>query len=103
MLFDIYMIILTSFAILGLYTFLDMLGTAMQQQKMPRSVTVMAYSQDSGVLKKVYYLQNNVFNNKIVLIDNDELKINSYADTDKILTSEISQYITDVLFTKGGI
>ena len=100
MLFDIYIIILTSFAILGLYTFVELILAAVYIRKMPKSVTVMAYSQDEATAKKVYALQNNVFNNKIVLVDDDEIKVNSYADTDKILTGEISQYITDVLFTK---
>lgn len=100
MLFDVYMIILTSFAIFGLYTFIEMLSVAVSTIKMPTSITVMRYNRETAAQKKVSYLQNNVANNKIVFIDKDEKTVNVYTDTDKICPDEISQYITDVLFTK---
>ena len=101
MFFDIYMIILTSFAVFGLYTFFDMVVTAFHLRKTPTSVTVMVYSQDRDTGKKVNYLQNNIYNSKIVLIDEGIGRVNIYTDTDKINPEEISAYINNVLFTKN--
>lgn len=99
MVFDICMIILTAFAVFGGYCLVEMTVQIIDGRDSPPSVTIMSYSEDDNTYKKARFISENIFNNKILFItDNSENNI--YADSSKIEICEISDTVTNVLFTK---
>ncbi|MEG0019687.1 MAG: hypothetical protein RSA20_07740 [Oscillospiraceae bacterium] len=98
MLFDIYMILLTSFAVFGVYCFLDMLYSLFYLKRVPKTVTFLNYSIDPFTQRKIRLMQNSVGNNDIVFIS--ENMENIYDDTKISKKADIMQYIDNGLFTK---
>ncbi|MEG1801633.1 MAG: hypothetical protein RR273_06605, partial [Oscillospiraceae bacterium] len=98
MLFDIYMILLTGFAVFGVYCFVDMLYTLFYMKKVPKTVTFLNYSIDPFTQRKIRLMQNSVGNNDIVFIS--ENMENIYDDTKISKKADIMQYIDNGLFTK---
>lgn len=101
MFFDIYMVIITAFAVFGCYCLLEMLFLFYLQLDFPPSVTVVCHREDPLLKEKIKYMQNNIANSNILLVvENDGEK--QFYDGVYICTfCEISDYITDVLFTKN--
>lgn len=97
MLFDFYFIILTAFAILGLFFVLETVMMHIQSLKAPRSVTIIKYSKDKNTNDKIKYIYDNIPNNEIVyLSENKEDGI-----IPRFTNCEISSYLSNVLFTNS--
>lgn len=99
MFFDIYMILITSFAVFGVYCFIDLIYTLLYLRNMPRSITILSYSIDSYTKHKIKLMQNTVAVNDIVFLADD--KENIYDNTQKMSRDEMIKYIEDSLFTNG--
>ena len=98
MLFDIYMIFLTSFAIFGIYCAIDMLKVVFYHNKMPKSITILKYNDEKYTKIKVDLLQDTINNNDILLIGSDEMNI--YPDTKLMSKDDLLLYIKNEMFTK---
>lgn len=99
MFFDIYMILITSFAVFGVYCFIDLIYTLLYLRNMPRSITILSYSIDNYTKHKIKLMQNTVAVNDIVFLADD--KENIYDNTQKMSRDEMIKYIEDSLFTNG--
>ncbi|MBQ3009289.1 MAG: hypothetical protein IJD80_06875 [Oscillospiraceae bacterium] len=99
MAFDVCMIVLTAFAVLGGFFLLEMISDIIDGRDSPPSRTVMLYSEDDATYKKVRSIYNNIHNNRIIFINND-LNTGLYPDSTNCELCEISDIVTDVLFTK---
>lgn len=97
MLFDIYMILITSFAVFGVYCFIDMLYTVCYLRKMPKSITILNYSSDKYTKRKVRFVQNTVANNELIFLSKDSKNI--YENTVITPIDDIVKYIKGSLFT----
>lgn len=94
---NILMIILTGFAVLGVWFVCDLAIKTARGIKSPQTVTFIKYSESDGAYYKILALQTETFNNKIVLIgDGDE---NIYSGLEKIKKCEISDFIENHIFT----
>lgn len=100
MLFEIFMITLSAFAVYGLYCIGELILVFMARRHSPKSVTIMLYQKDMETYSKIRYLQNNVFNNEIILLTDDTLQKNIY--TDFILSDKrhLLSELQNLLFTK---
>ena len=66
MAFDVCMIVLTAFAVLGGFFLLEMISDIIDGRDSPPSRTVMLYSEDDATYKKVRSIYNNIHNNRII-------------------------------------
>ncbi len=96
MFFDIYIIILTAFALLGRFFLLEMIVSDIQSINTPHSITIMRYSDDEKTAHKMDYIYNNIPNNEVVFLTE------KYENTEFTQRNvcEISSYLSNVLFTK---
>ena len=100
MFFDVYMIILTAFAVFGVYCFMEMIYTAITGRNAPVSVTVMALDSGEATREKAKNIRNTLSNNYVVYISDDTGEAETEDGIRVCRFCEISSYITDVLFTK---
>ena len=98
MLFDIYMIILTAFAIFGFYCLAEQFIMAAKYSQAPKTVTILKYDGAISTYDTVQFLHNSLYNNEIVVLSDNPSHSCPYAAT--ISQGELSQYITNALFTK---
>ena len=84
--YDIYLIILTGFAVFGIYSFFETLLTFFTLKNMPTSVMVMKNDTDGRTMHKIKLAEQNIPNNYIVLYPFEEEKGKNFED-----------YIKDVL------
>lgn len=101
MTFDVCMIVLTAFAVFGGYCLAEMIFDALEEACSPPSVTFMIYGDDDHTYKKVRQMYNNIPNNTIVFLESDG-KENIYPDSVCCAVCEISDIVTNVLFTKNN-
>ena len=66
MLFDIYLIILTGFAMFGIYCFLEAVFNIFSFRKMPLSVMIVRNNTDEYTMKKIKFAEQNIPNNYTV-------------------------------------
>ena len=90
--YEIYMIFLTAFALLGLYCFVDTLFSIWDMPKQPPTVTVFLNSQDYKTFKKIKYIENNVPNNYNILYPFDQSK------TEQEQLEILGKYLKNVLY-----
>ena len=88
---EIYLIIFSGFALLGLYCFVDTFLSVLSMSKFPPSVTVYYNSQDVNTFKKIKYAENNMPNNYNILYPFDD---NKTAEEQRVLLDE---YLKSVL------
>lgn len=100
MIFDLYMIVLTAFAVFGMYSAAEMVFVAIISAGTPPSVTVMLYDDSEPVYEKLKILHNSVPNNCILMVGEDTGDVKICEDIKVCRVCEISEYVTDVLFTK---
>ena len=84
--YDIYLIILTGFAVFGIYSFFETLLTFFTLKNMPTSVMVMKNDTDSRTMHKIKLAEQNIPNNYIVFYPFE-------TENEK----NIDEYIKDVL------
>ena len=84
--YDIYLIILTGFAVFGIYYFFETLLTFFTFRNMPASVMIVKNNTDNKTIQKVKLAEQNIPNNYIVLYPFEEEKEKNFED-----------YIKDVL------
>lgn len=87
--YDTYMILLTAFAVFGRYSFLDMIFNILNGVKSPPSVTVMRYSRSERRRRKIKYIQNTLFNNRVILIGSGDENV--YPDTIKVSRRQLAR------------
>lgn len=100
MLFEIFMITLSAFAVYGLYCIGELILVFMGRRHSPKSVTIMLYQKDMETYSKIRYLQNNVFNNEIILLTDDTLQKNVYTDFILSDNRHLLSELQNLLFTK---
>ena len=96
MFFDVYMIILTAFALLGRFFLLEMIISDIQSINTPHSVTIMKYSKDEKAIRKIDYIYNNIPNNEVIFLSEKD----ENTEFPQVKVCEISSYLSNVLFTK---
>lgn len=87
--YDAYMILMTAFAVFGRYSFLDMIFNILSGVKSPPSVTVMRYSRSDRRRKKIKYIHNTLFNNRVILIGGGDENV--YPDTIKVSRRQLER------------
>ncbi len=87
--YDTYMILLTTFAVFGRYSFLDMIFNILNGVKSPPSVTVMRYSRSERRRRKIKYIHNTLFNNRVILIGSGDENV--YPDTIKVSRRQLAR------------
>jgi len=100
MITDVFIIILTAFAVFGGYCLIEMLVRLSDGVNSPHSVTVMKYDENENTYKKVRFINENMFNNTVFFIT-DGNDNNIYPNSTKGEICEISDMISNVLFTKN--
>ncbi|MBE6877673.1 MAG: hypothetical protein E7488_00690 [Ruminococcaceae bacterium] len=95
MAYDIYIIILTGFAVFGMYCFIDTALTFFSIGKMPASVMIMKNDMKDTTFRKVKFAEQNMPNNYTVLYPFD-----SETDGEKQLEI-LNSYLEDVLNVKS--
>ena len=101
MFFDVYMIILTGFAVLGLFFLGEICFAAYTSRYSPPSVTVMLYSEGAPSVEKMRLIHNIIPNNHIVFITESDTDCTYINNVQVCRLCEISEYMKDVLFTKN--
>ncbi len=95
MAYDIYIIILTGFAVFGIYCFIETVLTFFSIRKMPASVMIMKNDMRDTTFRKVKFAEQNVPNNYTVLYPFD-------SETDGGKQLEIlNEYLENVLDVKS--
>lgn len=94
MLYDIYIIILTGFAVFGIYCFADTLLTFFTLAKMPPSVMLVKRSYDENTLKKIKFAEQNMPNNYTIFYPMDE-------NEDDGSLERLDSYLGDILGVKS--
>lgn len=98
MLSDVYMIIVTAFALFGFYCLAEQVITAIKYSDTPKTITIIKYDASYRTYDAIQYIHNTLYNNETVVIsDNPDNKC-PLATT--VRPGELSQYITNALFTK---
>lgn len=99
MLSDIYMIILTAFAVFGLFCISEEIITAIRLSNAPKSITVLLYDRHFDTYNTVQYIHNTLHNNEIIMLSESSNDICPLAAT--VTPDELHKYITNALFTKN--
>ena len=84
--YDIYLIILTGFAVFGVYSFFETLLTFFTFKNMPMSVMILKKDSDYKTMGKIKLAEQNVPNNYVVFYPFEEEKEKTLDD-----------YVKDVL------
>ncbi len=88
---EVYFIILTGFALLGVYCFIDTIFSAIYCRRFPNSVTIIKNTQDDVTFKKIKYIEENLPNNYTVLYTFDNAK------NDQEQLEILGEYLKNVL------
>ena len=97
MVFDVYMIFITAFALFGAFCLIESIVMGIKYGRCSETVTIIKYNNERAVLATVEYLHNTLYNNKIIIVsDNGERCL--LAPT--VTQEELHKYITNDLFTK---
>ena len=99
MISDVYMIILTAFALFGAYSFAEQLIVICRRHNSPKSVTVMKYEKDLNLYHAINHMHNKLFNNEIILISDNPEDTCPLAPV--VAPEELLKFITFDLFTKN--
>lgn len=94
---DIFLIIVSAFAVLGLYYVVNVISSILMAGKMPVSYTFMLYSEDDMAYQKYKSFVYNIANNRIIFIGDGNKNI--YDETVKISECEIFEFVSNNLFT----
>ena len=73
---DILFIITTAFAFLGVYCLFETVAEMFSVSKFPPSVTVISTDNEDLAYRKIKYIEQNVPNNYIVLLNDDDGWVN---------------------------
>ena len=95
---DLYMIILTAFAIFGLYSIAEEIVYCFNASKMVDLLVILDGSDEIMAIQTVNYLQNLMINANVMVIT-DKKEVNNSIAT--ITKEELIEYITNDLFTKN--
>ncbi len=90
---DVFFIVITGFAILGIYTTIDTLCKMIICRTLPPSVTIMKNDDKVITYKKVKYLEDTVPNNYTVLYPFDN------SESQNIQKDKLTEYLNKILFT----
>ncbi len=95
MFFDIYMIIMTGFAILGVYTTIDTIYKMIIYRTMPASITLIKNDENNltNTYRKFKFVEQTVPNDYTVLFPFDK------SDNEDMKKESLYDYINKVLFT----
>lgn len=98
MLFDVYMIVITAFALFGMFCLAEQIIMAIKYGDSPKSVTILRYDASYKTYDTIRFIHNSLYNNEIVVLSDNSAHKCPMATT--ISQGELSQYITNALFTK---
>ncbi len=99
---DIYIIVLTAFAVFGIYSFIEIIVTLYDSCNSPASVVIMRYSDREKTCSKIHYIDNAVYNNRIILVTDEDIQHNIYPGCTVCRECEISRAVAQRLFTKNA-
>ncbi|MBQ8604824.1 MAG: hypothetical protein IJ410_08305 [Oscillospiraceae bacterium] len=97
---DVYIIILTAFAVFGFYSFIELIVSWHTEKDLPPSAVVMKYSDDEKTYIKRRYINNTVNNNSIILVSDENVRTDMYPGCTVCKECEISRAVSQRLFTK---
>lgn len=90
---DVFFIVITGFAIIGIYTTIDTLYKMIISRTLPPSVTIMKNDDEVKTYKKVKFLDDTVPNNYTLLYPFDN------SENENLQKDKLSGYINEILFT----
>ena len=96
---DVYMIILTAFALLGLFCLIDGIIMSIRFSAAPRTVTVMLAEKSFSTYDTVQYIHNTLYNNEIIVISEGDYT--DFPMATVVQEKDLHRYITNALFTKN--
>ena len=99
MLYDIYMIILTSFALFGFFCMIEQVFMSVRFSKAPKSVTVLLADKSINTYDTLWYIHNVLYNNEIIVIS--ETDCTDFPMAAVVQEKDLHRYITNALFTKN--
>ena len=99
MLFDIYMIFLTAFAVFGLFCLIEQIVMAIKYSSAPKTITLIRYDAAFSTYDTIRYIHNTLYNNEIVVLSDNPDNICPMATT--VTIDGLHKYITNALFTKN--
>lgn len=99
MLSDVYMIVLTSFAVFGLFCLMEWLVMSVRFSQAPKSVTVMVADKSFSTYDTIRYIHNTLYNNEIIVVC--ETEQSTFPLATAVSEKELHRYITNALFTKN--
>ena len=91
MVMDVYMIVMTAFALFGIYCFVETVAEMISASKFPPSVTVMKNNFSEKTFQKIKYVQENLPNNYTVFYPFNE------TDSEEKQIRLLQEYLKDVL------
>jgi len=97
---DIYIIILTAFAVFGLYSLIELIISLHVGDDLPPSAVVMKYSDDEKTYTKRRYINNTVNNNSIIMLADEDVSTDIMHGCIICKECEISRAVAQRLFTK---
>lgn len=98
---DIYIIILTAFAVFGMYSAVEVFFTLYTAHNSPCSVTLIKYTDSEKTFSKRRYIHNSVDNNSIIIVG--ESVPDDISDIYTVCRKcEISSVVNRLLFTKSA-
>ena len=95
MLFDVYLIVLTGFAVLGIYCFFEAVLNIFAFRKMPLSVMIIKNDTDEYTMKKIKFAEQNIPNNYTLFYPF------SYDEDKEKQLETLNAYLEDVLGVKS--
>ncbi len=98
---DIYIIILTAFAVFGLYSLIELIISLRAGDDLPPSAVVMKYSNDEKTYTKRRYINNTVHNNSIIMVADEDVRADIFPGCTVCKECEISRAVAQRLFTKN--
>ena len=98
MLSDVYMIVVTSFAVFGMFCLAEQIAMAIKYADSPKTITLIKYDASCKTYDTIRFIHNSLYNNEIVVLSDNPGHSCPMATT--VTPGELSQYITNALFTK---
>lgn len=95
---DVYMIIVTSFAVFGMFCLAEQIVMAVKYADSPKTITLIKYDASCKTCDTIRFIHNTLYNNETVVLSDSPDNKCPVATT--VTPAELSQYITNALFTK---
>ena len=98
MIFDVYMIVITAFAVFGLFCLVENIAMHICYRNSCETVTIVKYSGEYSTQSTIQYLNYTLYNNQVVVVSGEKI---IFPQADTVPLEDLHKYITNALFTKN--